>query len=121
MTGGIGGVEGGMIGAFLAFGVQGRLAVIAVLGYRTISYGFPRFRAPLTTGACDTASPPSTISSSPATGDRDQKRSSELARSSRRRGKRVCGPLPSVTVGGIMSSRNAAVIGADGGGHRRDR
>lgn len=36
-----GGVEGGMIGAFLAFGVQGSLAVLAVLGYRTISYWLP--------------------------------------------------------------------------------
>ena len=41
LPGGIGGVEGGMIGAFLAFGVQGRLAVLAVLGYRTISYWLP--------------------------------------------------------------------------------
>ena len=39
--GGIGGVEGGMIGAFLAFGVQRHLAVLAVLAYRTISYWLP--------------------------------------------------------------------------------
>jgi uncharacterized protein (TIRG00374 family) len=39
--GGIGGVEGGMIGTFLAFGVQGHLAVLAVLAYRTISYWLP--------------------------------------------------------------------------------
>jgi uncharacterized protein (TIRG00374 family) len=39
--GGIGGVEGGMIGTFLAFGVQSHLAVLAVLGYRTISYWLP--------------------------------------------------------------------------------
>jgi putative heme transporter len=38
---GIGGVEGGMIGTFLAFGVPGRLAVVAVLAYRTISYWLP--------------------------------------------------------------------------------
>jgi len=34
-------VEGGMIGSFLAFGVNGSLAVIAVLAYRTISYWLP--------------------------------------------------------------------------------
>jgi len=39
--GGIGGVEGGMIGAFLAFGVTAHRAVLAVLGHRTISYGLP--------------------------------------------------------------------------------
>jgi uncharacterized protein (TIRG00374 family) len=41
LPGGIGGVEGGMIGAFLAFGVNPSLAVLAVLGYRTISYWLP--------------------------------------------------------------------------------
>jgi uncharacterized protein (TIRG00374 family) len=41
LPGGIGGVEGGMIGSFLAFGVNGSLAVLAVLGYRTISYWLP--------------------------------------------------------------------------------
>jgi putative heme transporter len=41
LPGGIGGVEGGMIGAFLAFGVSGPLAVLAVLAYRTISYWLP--------------------------------------------------------------------------------
>jgi uncharacterized protein (TIRG00374 family) len=41
LPGGIGGVEGGMIGAFLAFGVNGSLAVLAVLSYRTISYWLP--------------------------------------------------------------------------------
>ncbi|HUO71150.1 MAG TPA: lysylphosphatidylglycerol synthase transmembrane domain-containing protein [Solirubrobacteraceae bacterium] len=41
LPGGVGGVEGGMIGAFLAFGVPGQLAVSAVLGYRTISYWLP--------------------------------------------------------------------------------
>lgn len=41
LPGGIGGVEGGMIGSFLAFGVPGRLAVVAVLAYRTISYWLP--------------------------------------------------------------------------------
>jgi len=41
---GIGGVEGGMIGSFIAFGVNGSLAVLAVLAvlaYRTISYWLP--------------------------------------------------------------------------------
>ncbi|HEX4670826.1 MAG TPA: lysylphosphatidylglycerol synthase transmembrane domain-containing protein [Solirubrobacteraceae bacterium] len=41
LPGGIGGVEGGMIGAFLVFGVSGSLAVLAVLAYRTISYWLP--------------------------------------------------------------------------------
>jgi hypothetical protein len=41
LPGGIGGVEGGMIGSFLAFGVNGSLGVLAVLGYRTISYWLP--------------------------------------------------------------------------------
>jgi uncharacterized protein (TIRG00374 family) len=41
LPGGIGGVEGGMIGAFLAFGVNAALAVVAVLAYRTISYWLP--------------------------------------------------------------------------------
>jgi uncharacterized protein (TIRG00374 family) len=41
LPGGIGGVEGGMIGAFLAFGVNPSLAVLAVLAYRTISYWLP--------------------------------------------------------------------------------
>ena len=34
LPGGIGGVEGGMIGAFAAFGVDFDLAVLAVLSYR---------------------------------------------------------------------------------------
>ena len=41
LPGGIGGVEGGMIGAFLAFGVPGHLALLSVLAYRTISYWLP--------------------------------------------------------------------------------
>lgn len=41
LPGGVGGVEGGMIGAFLGFGVSSHLTVLAVLGYRTISYWLP--------------------------------------------------------------------------------
>jgi uncharacterized protein (TIRG00374 family) len=41
VPGGIGGVEAGMIGAFLAFGAQRHLAVLAVLAYRTISFWLP--------------------------------------------------------------------------------
>ena len=41
LPGGVGGVESGMIGCFLAFGVNGGLAVLAVLAYRTISYWLP--------------------------------------------------------------------------------
>jgi uncharacterized membrane protein YbhN (UPF0104 family) len=39
--GGLGGVEGGMIGAFLAFGVDAGLAVAAVLAYRAFAYWLP--------------------------------------------------------------------------------
>jgi uncharacterized protein (TIRG00374 family) len=41
LPGGIGGVEGGMIGAFVAFGVPGDRAVVAVLAYRAISFWLP--------------------------------------------------------------------------------
>ena len=36
LPGGIGGVDGGMIGAFAAFGVDAGLAVVAVLAYRGV-------------------------------------------------------------------------------------
>ncbi len=41
LPGGIGGVEGGMIGAFVAFGVPGGRAVVSVLAYRAISFWLP--------------------------------------------------------------------------------
>jgi uncharacterized protein (TIRG00374 family) len=41
LPGGVGGVEGGMIGALLAFGAQGSLAVLGVLAYRVISFWLP--------------------------------------------------------------------------------
>jgi uncharacterized membrane protein YbhN (UPF0104 family) len=41
LPGGLGGVEGGMIGAFAAFGVEFNLAVLAVLSYRGISFWLP--------------------------------------------------------------------------------
>ncbi len=41
LPGGLGGVEGGMIGAFAAFGVDLKLAVQAVLAYRAISFWLP--------------------------------------------------------------------------------
>lgn len=41
LPGGIGGVEGGMIGSFIAFGVSGSTAVLAVLAYRLISFWLP--------------------------------------------------------------------------------
>ena len=41
LPGGLGGVEGGMIGAFAAFGVDFDLAVLAVLSYRAISFWLP--------------------------------------------------------------------------------
>lgn len=41
LPGGIGGVEGGMIGAFSAFGVSVQAAVVAVLAYRAFSFWLP--------------------------------------------------------------------------------
>jgi uncharacterized membrane protein YbhN (UPF0104 family) len=41
LPGGIGGVEGGMIGAFVAFGVPDGRAVVGVLAYRAISFWLP--------------------------------------------------------------------------------
>jgi uncharacterized protein (TIRG00374 family) len=41
LPGGIGGVDGGMIGAFVAFGVDAELAVIAVLAYRAFAFWLP--------------------------------------------------------------------------------
>jgi uncharacterized membrane protein YbhN (UPF0104 family) len=48
LPGGLGGVEGGMIGAFAAFGVNFNLALLAVLSYRAISFWLP---TPLGVGA----------------------------------------------------------------------
>jgi len=41
LPGGFGGVEGGMIGAFVAFGVDFNLAYVSVLAYRAISFWLP--------------------------------------------------------------------------------
>ncbi len=41
LPGGIGGVDGGMIGAFTAFGVHVELAVVAVLSYRAFAFWLP--------------------------------------------------------------------------------
>jgi uncharacterized membrane protein YbhN (UPF0104 family) len=41
LPGGVGGVEGGMIAAFLALGVDGAGAVLAVLSYRALSFWLP--------------------------------------------------------------------------------
>jgi uncharacterized membrane protein YbhN (UPF0104 family) len=41
MPGGVGGVEGGMIGALVAFDVDGGLAVVAVLTYRAFTFWLP--------------------------------------------------------------------------------
>ncbi|HEY2766909.1 MAG TPA: flippase-like domain-containing protein [Solirubrobacteraceae bacterium] len=41
LPGGLGGVEGGMIGVFAAFGVDLSLSVLAVLAYRLISFWLP--------------------------------------------------------------------------------
>jgi uncharacterized protein (TIRG00374 family) len=41
LPGGIGGIEGGMIGAFVAFGLPVGRAVVGVLAYRAISFWLP--------------------------------------------------------------------------------
>jgi putative heme transporter len=41
LPGGLGGVEAGLIGAFLAFGTHASLAILAVLSYRLISFWLP--------------------------------------------------------------------------------
>jgi uncharacterized protein (TIRG00374 family) len=41
MPGGIGGVEAGMIGALIGFGVAGGLAIVAVLAYRAFAFWLP--------------------------------------------------------------------------------
>jgi len=41
LPGGIGGVDGGMIGAFVAFGVGSSLAIVAVLAYRVFAFWLP--------------------------------------------------------------------------------
>jgi uncharacterized membrane protein YbhN (UPF0104 family) len=41
LPGGIGGVDGGMIGAFIAFGVNAPVAVVAVLVYRAFAFWLP--------------------------------------------------------------------------------
>ena len=41
LPGGIGGVDGGMIGAFAAFGVDPGLAVVSVLAYRVAAFWLP--------------------------------------------------------------------------------
>jgi uncharacterized protein (TIRG00374 family) len=41
LPGGIGGVDGGMIGAFTAFGVPFHVAVVAVLAYRGFAFWLP--------------------------------------------------------------------------------
>jgi uncharacterized protein (TIRG00374 family) len=41
LPGGIGGVDGGMIGAFTAFGVDVEVAIVAVLAYRAFAFWLP--------------------------------------------------------------------------------
>jgi uncharacterized protein (TIRG00374 family) len=41
LPGGVGGVDGGMIGAFAALGVDGGLALVAVLSYRAFAFWLP--------------------------------------------------------------------------------
>jgi uncharacterized membrane protein YbhN (UPF0104 family) len=41
LPGGVGGVDGGMIGAAIGFGIDERLAIVAVLAYRAIAFWLP--------------------------------------------------------------------------------
>jgi uncharacterized membrane protein YbhN (UPF0104 family) len=41
IPGGVGAVDGGMIGAFVAFGVPGGIAIVAVLSYRAFAFWLP--------------------------------------------------------------------------------
>ncbi len=41
LPGGIGGVDGGMIGAFSAFGIDVEISIVAVLAYRAIAFWLP--------------------------------------------------------------------------------
>ena len=41
LPGGIGGVDGGMIGAFTVFGVNVELSVVSVLAYRAFAFWLP--------------------------------------------------------------------------------
>jgi uncharacterized protein (TIRG00374 family) len=41
LPGGIGGVDGGMIGAFIAFGVNSEVAIVSVLAYRVFAFWLP--------------------------------------------------------------------------------
>ena len=41
LTGGIGGVDGGMIGAFSAFGIPVQVTVVSVLAYRVLAFWLP--------------------------------------------------------------------------------
>src|SRR5215469_9553592 len=41
LPGGIGGVDGGMIGSFTAFGVDVELSIVAVLAYRAFAFWLP--------------------------------------------------------------------------------
>ena len=41
LPGGIGGVDGGMIGAFTAFGVPVDVSIVSVLAYRALAFWLP--------------------------------------------------------------------------------
>ena len=41
VTGGVGSVDGGMIGALIALGVDAGLAIVAVLSYRAFAFWLP--------------------------------------------------------------------------------
>ena len=58
LPGGIGGVDGGMIGAFAALGVSSDYAISAVLTYRAFAFWLPTLPGPSPTSSCAGGSPP---------------------------------------------------------------
>jgi uncharacterized membrane protein YbhN (UPF0104 family) len=76
LPGGVGGVDGGMIGVLIACGVDGGLAIVAVLTYRAFAFWLPtlpgiaaylslrRWPAPQPAGAPRTAAPPRPMATS---------------------------------------------------------
>lgn len=54
VPGGIGGVEAGMIGAFVGSRVRASLTTLAVLGYRTLSYWLPTLPGAIAWSVCGT-------------------------------------------------------------------
>ena len=57
LPGGVGGVEGGTIGALIAFGTPASLAILGVLAYRLISFWLPTLPGAIAYCGCAAPSP----------------------------------------------------------------